>query len=440
VVSTRYLLSAKVNESSTLIYPKGGLLFIPHKPLTSLPESANWGQYDLDAAAYSIFLYLQQNPLIPVKTIADELGYSTTLVNARLESLKEQGFLRPSREIFVPFLGTRLQTEVEAVYDPNPLGLQRFNIFLEDIPDLSSLHELETFLAIHPYTHYHIALFNTQASLFVQFDIPPSAETYLTELLETLQGHDYYHSYSFMKQLFVAKSKFDFNRWQLSSNKWEIYSQNDLVETSLDSELDFLWRDFLAQYQPATPPQSQVEMVFDFDKIDMSLLRELTVNAKPNITKLSKHYEISRSRVSRRIKRLREQVVTDERLVYDQSIFDLSVAIIIQAKFEEGSDLTYQSFYDFLTADFLPFSTTAIMDTGQFLWYVVCPPSLVSVINRFVWLHAKPLNLYHLDIDSGRTYYFYSKSMVSKGTWKADKSYFIDSPLSNLEEIKRKKA
>lgn len=401
----------------------------------NFPHNQKWSTYQIDEAAYEIFVLLQQQPTMAVSQLAEELGHSTTLVNARLEELKKRGFLRPDRTIQVPFLGQRLQTEAEAIYEPSNLGLSRFNIFFSGIPSVAELHQLETILALHPYTHYHVASFGNTASLYCQVDIPPEATGYLQEFFDRLQQEGFFTSISELEQQVVARSQFDFSRWRLGTDQWELFKQHEFSETSFETEIDLLWSDFLATDTHLKIEPSSPQMRFRFDNIDLQLLRELTVNARINITELARHYEISRSRISRRIKRLRELAIKDERLVYDQSIFDLTYAQIIEGRFKDGDPLDMQSFYSFLTGGYLPFSTTAIMDEERFIWFTPAPPSYIPQLTRFMWQHAENITVHQLDISTSRTYYFYHKNLESKGKWRTDREYIVDSPLDTYTKL-----
>jgi DNA-binding Lrp family transcriptional regulator len=170
------------------------------------------------------------------------------------------------------------------------------------------------------------------------------------------------------------------------------------------------------------------------------LLRELTVNARINITELANHYDISRSRISRRIKRLRELVIRDDRLVYDQSTFDLTYAQMIEGCFRADDELDMQSFYSFLSEGYLPFSTTVIMDGERFLWFTPAPPSYVPQLTRFMWQHADDIRVHQLDLSTSRTYYFYHKNLERKGQWRTDQEYIVDTPLDTFAKLQERQS
>lgn len=399
-----------------------------------IPEKIDWNNYELDKPAYEIFVILQRDPTISISQLSEELEYSPTLINSRLESLKKQEFLRPDRFISVPFLGKRLQTDAEAVYEPSTLGLTRMSVFLHEIPTRDELRYLEQLLEIHPYTHYYVTVFGNKTSIFCQFDIPPDASKHLEQLFEILINTGYFRSYQAMTQKYIAESKVDTSKWYLPSNQWQLYSEDEFDSTTMDSELELLWYDFLSENKFKPTERNQPEMV-KIDEIDLKLIRELTINAKPNISKLSKHYNISRSRLSRRIKRIREHIIRDVRLAFDQSALDITYAQIITGTFRNERKFTQQTFRSFLAGNYIPFTTQAIVTEKAFIWLIIASPSYIPMITRFAWEHADDIKVYQLDLQSSRTHYFYHKNFSDAEGWNTNKSYIVDDPLQMMKEL-----
>jgi len=401
-----------------------------------IPDKLIWPPYEMDRAAYQIFLVLQHNPTIAISQLANGLGYSTTLVNSRIRSLKEQGFIRADKEISVPFLGNRIQTEVEADYDPFALQLSRLNIFLHGVRSLEKLQELEQLLAIHPYSHYHVASFGNQATLFCQFDIPETGIVYLEELLDRLIELDYFNSYSTMLDPRIVKTRIDPTRWLIQSQSWLVVD-DQLNSATNDSELDFLWNDFQEINTDTAQIHAQTSTMKKLDKIDLQLVRELTVNANPNISELSKHYAISRSRLSRRLKRIRQEVIREERLVFDNSVYNLTYGQIIRAQFRQDDPLQMQSLYQFLNQNAFPFNSQVIMTETEFIWLIVSTPAYAAMLSRFVWEHTDDIELFQLDLNSSQTYYLYPNSYSDDQGWIDTRDFIFVQPLELLKQMKQ---
>ena len=88
----------------------------------------------LDMTDYMIFLELFNDPLINYNELSKKIGKSFQFVRDRVSRLKRENFLRQDKEIIDPILGPRVQTEVEGVYSPQALGLQRIHVFFGGIP------------------------------------------------------------------------------------------------------------------------------------------------------------------------------------------------------------------------------------------------------------------------------------------------------------------
>ena len=371
----------------------------------------------IEERTFRLFLALQKNPLLPVSALAEQFGVSSTLVKSRLQAMKENGFLRKDSEILVPFLGKRLQTEVEAVYNPFSLGLQRVHVIFENIPSRDSLEWIRSLLRIHPYSHYQVVGYSGKAYVYTQVDIPPEGMSHLRGLLDLVKKEGHCSSFKLMEQRYIARSDFDFDLWK---SQWSTQGISDS------------WNEYLRHSEAPTPELLVPKNLIKFDITDLKLLRELTVNGKPVISSLSKFYDIDRSRVSRRINRLRERVITENRLYFNRNIFNLSYPQLIIGRFTR--DFTPAKLSGLLRQS-VPFRTTVYMDDQSFVWYMQIPPGAASNFSEFVWENALSPQYLQLDIERSERYYFYHGNMESRGRWKASRSYILDEPLENLKEL-----
>ena len=371
----------------------------------------------IEEKTFRLFLALQKNPLLPVSVLADRFGVSSTLVKSRIQAMKEHGFLRKDSEVLVPFLGQRLQTEVEAVYDPFALGLQRVHVVFENVASVKSLDWIQALLRIHPYSHYQVVGYSGKAYVYSQIDAPLGGLGHLHDLLNLVKKEGHCSSVKSMNQKHITRSDFDFDLWE---SRWSTEGMVDV------------WNEYTQHSVSDTPNPQSPHVSFKFDMTDLKLLRELTVNGRPVISKLSRYYEIDRSRISRRINSMREKVITENRLYFNRNIFNLSYPQMITGKFTK--DFTTSKLAGLLKQA-VPFRTTAYMNDKSFLWYMQIPPGAASNFSKFIWENAQSAQYLQLDLDRSERYYFYHGNMESRGKWNVSRFHILDEPLENLNEI-----
>ncbi len=393
---------------------------------------AAWGTYDLDMKDYRIFLSLERNPSQSNVAISKEVGMSAEAVRIRLQRMKAKGFLRPDRQIDDPVLGRRTQTEVEAVYSPSRLGLLRQHVLFLGIHDVLSMSRLKKLCDEHPYTHYRVAAYGDGAAMYVQFDIPPDISGLMESLYRRLRDLGLFEQFVVKTPLRVARLQADFERWSLGQNRWSLDYGRKAAAGSRLSRLESVWDRFLANDPQTAVPPIRRAMVHDFDNLDMSLLRELTINAKPNLRRLGELYNRDATTISRRVKRLRHLVIRNELLYYDRSVFDLTYTQMIAGHFRAGSDLSPERLHRFVMSGEIPFECQCIGDDESFLLFVTSAPSFAPEFSEFFWEHATRSSVYQLQLNSSFTYFFYHKNYFGRGEWNTSRDYVLDTPLASI--------
>ncbi|MFX0090173.1 MAG: Lrp/AsnC family transcriptional regulator [Candidatus Hodarchaeota archaeon] len=388
---------------------------------------------NLDLTDYSIFLYLQQNPSLSNRAIAEKVGVSPESVRTRIHTMKSKGFLRPDRTVNVPLLGERLQTEVEAQYLPSSLGLERQHVIFRGIPDRASLNVLKRICNDHPYTHYRTTAYGNNASLYTQFDIPHAISHLMQRLYQSLQDLNLFEDFIILQPQYTVKNTVDFERWNLDENKWILNPDIKSSATTKSSGLEFVWSNFLENRNLESPANTETpNLVRKLDKLDMLLLRELTVNSRLRLKSLAGIYGKDATTISRRIKKIKENVAPILLLYYDRSVFGLTYPQIITGNFKTGEDFTSETFYGFINSGELPFECSAAIDDHSFLLYLTVPPSIASEFSEFIWDHAENMTVFQLQLNASFTYYFYHENYAGKGNWKDEEDYVLNSVLSGL--------
>ncbi|RMG30922.1 MAG: winged helix-turn-helix transcriptional regulator [Methanobacteriota archaeon] len=370
----------------------------------------------MDFNDFLIFYELLQDPFKSANRIAQSLGLAPSTVRDRISSMKRRGFLGPDAEISDPVLGTRVTSEVSVAYDPSSLGLIRQHVIFTHIPSEDALKKLILFCDAHPYTHYRTVIFGEGFGLYTQFDVPP-------EICKQ------------MEQLFYHLSQMLDLQVSILETGTRISSVPDFSEFSIFDgwkmpPLENLW----AEFEPTgitaksnAPPKK----LTDFD---LSLLRELTINAKVPVTFLAHEYGRPKPSVSRHLKTIREQFVERGLLVYDPSAFNLDNVLVISGEFLPDGELTPSILEEFVRANVLPFTSVLYHDFSRFLWITTAPSSYSAQISKFLWRRTSPKNLQisQLDRNSRFSYFFYNLNFKEGEGWKTDYNYIIEDPLNSI--------
>ncbi|MBS3793895.1 MAG: Lrp/AsnC family transcriptional regulator [Candidatus Thorarchaeota archaeon] len=392
-----------------------------------------WSSYGLDRKDYLIFLCLEQDPSLSNASISEEVSETESIsaesVRTRIQKMKESGFLRPDRTIEDPVLGERTQTEVEAVYNPHQIGLLRQHVLFQGVPNNRSLDGLKAACDSHPYTHYRTLGYSKGATLYAQFDIPPSAIETMHCFYTELEERQLFANLHVYETQSLAKHEADFHEWNLVDNKWSMeYGTKSRKGTGL-SRIENLWDDFLQSHDEKGLEQKSPEMAFTLDELDMALLRELTINGTPSIKPLGPIHNRDPSTISRRISRLKETVAADDMLYYDRSVFDLTYPQLVVGRFLQDNEMNADSLYWFIESGGLPFESKGIIDDDEFILFITTPPSVAPEISEFMWEHSAEIDVFQLQLDSSFTYYFYHKNYLGNGKWNTNRDYLLDEPL-----------
>ncbi|MBD3407960.1 MAG: hypothetical protein GF411_17705 [Candidatus Lokiarchaeota archaeon] len=399
-----------------------------------------WRGYNLDMKDYEIFLKLKNDPSSKLHEIASavtkdsDISVSIETVRTRLMHMKEKGFLRVDREIKDPILGNRTQTEIEAVYLPQRLGLVRKHVFFNQVPNRESLNKLKMLCDEHPYTHYRTVAYSQGAVLYVQFDIPPSTEDSMNLLFKDLQDQDLFKSFRCQNSSYISKTPADFSQWDKKSNTWRIESDLKSERGSKQSALDTMW-DQMLETLDKNPSLEPVRLndELDLDRLDKLLLRELTINSKIAKKDLGKYHDRDPTTISRRVRKIRDSVAPGEQLYYDRSVFDLTYPQAILGHFRPDSDLDNSTLHYFIKSKIIPFECQLVSDDDGFVLFSTSSPSFAPELSEFIWEHADDVSILQLQFDSAFTYYFYHENHDENG-WKTDQSYVRNIPLAAIRK------
>ncbi|MHA2501248.1 MAG: hypothetical protein ACXAE3_00040 [Candidatus Kariarchaeaceae archaeon] len=391
----------------------------------------------LDELDWKILLTYDSKPFRSYNAISKIVGVHHSTVSDRIESMKSRKILRSDtnepdvrihRDTGEFYYVDRKKTEVIGTYSPASIGLTRVNAIFHRFQSLNDLNLMIRFVRDHNYTHYYAPLYGKGVSLFVQFDIPPNSLQHHLQAFGDLQREIIdFESFSIYPDLFEARSESDLEA-QINTQH-ALSTDTNYIASMWDS---FLENDSMTVTQPL---QTQ-----EFDNLDAELIREITINAKVNLTNLTEYYKRDKSTLSRRIKKIKNHFVDRALLVYDYQsdrLHGFQNNHIITGRFTPGSDLTTETFSKFINSDvILPFHSFTVVNDDRFLLYIRSSVGATANLMQFLLdkTEISDLNQGQYYLSQAITYpYWYGNYDENEG-YNDSKEYIRDEPIRNISE------
>ncbi len=338
----------------------------------------------------NLLIALQENPLSSDSALANIMGVSQPTATSRLRELKEKVSIY----------------NIHCDLDCDALGLELIDVIL-DIPNGPALEFCEKICKEHPYTLYRTRQYGKTSGLFIQFRIPLNSKKYIIDLIELLKEKKIISNFRIPKRSQNAPptpySRSKLSAWDPKTMRWEFDWEN--------------WIPDLESQSSVFPPFIQTDCILDnLSGMDIHQLSEMTQDARQKNTDIMRKlsYDIYEpglpQKVSRRLKFLKEKVVTGYRVFLNWEVFDTyhTFAFICKATKEQTAQL-----YNQLSDKPIPFySTFTILDDG-YLWSVQAPPSHFSNIGKITWDYSEERELLILDYKTSDTYGLWAETYDS---------------------------
>lgn len=401
--------------------------------------------FNIDKINFDIFLSLLQDPLQSERSISRLTGISLPTVKDRLFELKQKNFLRSDKVIYDPVLGERKQTEVEASYVPKAIGLEKIYVLFTNIVSISQMGKLISIIGSHPYCHYQTQCPGNTGVIFSSFHIPAGTSSTVDSFCKEISNENKCN-YIFLKDMdFEAESFMDFSKWDIFKQIWTLQSKNYDTLSSISGhnpETNVLEQTILAfaDGDKFSNPNNvilreqqeiqnyQTNSNFDLNSaslLDMSLIRELTLNGKVTVQFLSEEYNVDRSTVYRHLNNLNKFVIDDYLLQYNNSYFDLTINLLIFGYFKPNSEIKFSLFNNFFNQGFFPFQSTLVSDQKTFLWQIATTPFFLTEITDFCWKHFNNQFFFLINPKTSFKYFFASNNFLPEKLWRQDKEFLL---------------
>jgi DNA-binding Lrp family transcriptional regulator len=393
---------------------------------------------------YLIFTILEKNPLKSARTLAKETDYTLYSINEALKKLKNQNFIRNERMIIDSLLGERIQNEVEGRYSTFSLSLKQIHVQLSNLTTKSQIKQIRSIIASHPYIHYISQVLGTNIGLYCIFHIPEGVEKKINTFIQALsKNFDLKINFLYVCDNPI-RSNVDFSNWDRINNQWVINTHpSDTLDhltgvASPENAFEEIWNDtidiLLHEKNTYFEPKTVQQDIREIDELDLLLVRELTINAKPNIKSISPYYKKDVSTISRRLKFIKENYFEYFSLYYDHSYFDLSFFVLFHGKFT-NKGIKQEELQKFIQKNVFPFNSSLIINQNDFVWTTQCTPLIFQELTEFIIQNFANVSYHPILQRTGFRYFFFPQNYQwEQKKWLNDDASLIYEPLEIINK------
>ncbi|MEM2136719.1 MAG: winged helix-turn-helix transcriptional regulator [Candidatus Methanomethylicia archaeon] len=351
----------------------------------------------LDEEDYKILTVLGKNPLSKVVEISKLTGLNVKTVSKRLKNLIESKVLYyVAAQICAPSL------DMDSI-------IVFSNVKFKDIPIIEKVCDL------HLYTRYRIRVLGSVNGLLMAFNMPKGSQPLLINLLDELEKLGYIRGYNYYTT--IAKwiyNENDFSRYNVREDSWNF--DWNVWERRIESVEK-------AELNPYPP-----SILHQMNEKDMTILRELTINARERLKDISKKTGIPEYHLSRRIsfyidngviEGFRVVVYTHASRIFDQFIFKCKCPVTTTAKIAT-------------TIKELPFQSTFVPLKEGFILQIFLPPTSISEFGKIIQGKVEEMEFMWADYKTSMRYYFYGEPFKT-GRWQIDRKTLINDILTKIK-------
>ncbi len=376
-----------------------------------------------------VLYILINNPLISTRQIKNELEnvgiqYTYYSIQKAIKELYDWGVLRPKKIINDDILPgkTRTITDVEGNIIPQNIGLVRQHVIFQSIPDRDSLIKFRNFCDLHPYTRYRSQLISNGLSGYAQFDVPIDVQSKMKQIYNELC--DYLgckHVRTITTQSIVTKNP-NLHKWNTKNGVWNLninQGENNLSDwwdSTSSVKIDYV---------------TITNNIDKLDSLDMSLIRELTINGRIKADVLSALYNRERSTITRRLIKLNDIVMGLPRIYFDRKKINLHTPLLIYGDISNKEDIG--RLYSMVNNGLLPFRLQLVVENNFFILNLIAPPSQSREIAQFLWNKLNNIEIFTFgqEKNSSFRYYFYPNNFNNDDkTWIKHEEYIRNKPFN----------
>ena len=345
---------------------------------------------------------LGKHPLESATFLSREAGMTSPTFTRRLRKLYRD----------------RVLLSISAEVSYTSLGLEPVLYFLES--PFKSMRSLELALDFHPYTRYRVRSLGAMNGLYTLFAVPTGTVPLLNEFVEELAGlghvRDYHHDVSTGPW---AYSETDFRYFDLETGSW-----------------GFNWRRWEEDVFVDSPPHStcvgpRPSVLHELDSRDMSILRQLSLNAARRKTDIALEAKVPNYHLSRRWKKIDEHVIDTYRVVVNRDASKLFATLLFECR---CTDPVRWKFTNALKT--LPYQSTLIPSSEGFFLQTSIHSLDLPQLGRILQEYCEDVRVLWNDYESSMRYWLWDEPFQD-GKWINSREFMVDYIIEALAESQR---
>ena len=345
---------------------------------------------------------LGRHPLESVAVLSREAGMTAPTFARRLRKLYQE----------------RVLLSISAEVSYASLGLEPVLYFLES--PFRSMSSLELALDFHPYTRYRVRSLGAINGLYTLFAVPTGTIPLLNEFIDELAGLGHVRNY----------------HYDVSTGPWA-YSETDFSFFDLETgSWGFNWRRWESGVLVDSPPHSKCggqrpSVLNELDHRDMSILRQLSVNAARRKTDIALEAKVPNYHLSRRWKKLEDHVIDTYRVVVNREASKLFTTLVFECR---CTDPVRWKFANALET--LPFQSTLIPSSGGFFLQTSIHSLDLPHLGRILQEYCEEVRVLWNDYDSSMRYWLWDEPF-QEGRWVDSREFMVDYIIEAMAESQR---
>jgi len=299
--------------------------------------------------------------------------------------------------------------------DEDTLGLQTIDVFFET-PTLVSMKKVEDLCETHPYTKYRARCYGGESEVFVQFRIPKGTTSTLRKFLQASKRDGDFKDYRILPTenvpSFFSTPRLEY--WNIESFTW-----------------DFDWSKWLATPFQSGTASSHKQSPSKLDllaKKDIQILHLLAKGVRRKQRVIIEELEsldmpTTSQEFSRRLRVLKENIITRYHVYLDIEAFDLYSNVIITADCKPDFS---KEILSRLKSNPIPFRTTLKIKDDFMFWYLRLPPSHLSRLLNYLHENVDNLRLSTVDYEKTQVYGLWSDAFIEEtNSWRIDSDFLL---------------
>lgn len=369
----------------------------------------------------NLLIHIRDNPLMSYNEISKMFSLAPNTVKSNIDKLKKLGLIQDDLIIHDEILGERNTSEVVGIISPSKIGLYKYFAVLEGLFSKDEQEQLNKHLNNHPYLTRKTFMVSNDMGFFLEFQVPQKGKKLVHKFLSELKQNGLFREFSVFDPERNSSSKLKFEYWDPEELTWH---SNGM------SVIDLFTMKFEKLMQQNFNDTSKEDFIVrpKINSLDLNIMRELTINAKPKINVISPFYEKDRTTISRRIAKVRNKYMDGYEIRYNSSAFHLNSNVILTGGGMESKNIDILHYL--LKNNEFPFKSNIYTRKDKFMWLIEAESSEINALIIFLRPYLKELKFMNLQNETEKQYFKYDHNFdTSNKKWLVSEDILLNNLL-----------